>query len=388
MADEQESQEKSEEPTERRLKKARDEGTVPRSKELSTTLVTMLSLVWIFIMAPYVLHTTTKLFRHSFQWRPSLTMADSGLLLESAINPYIWLFSSFFVIVFIGAILGGSTLGGLVATFKMLRPKLERLSVIKGAKRIFSLNSLMELVKGILKIGLVALVAYVSISWHWPQFVAAQRMAWPASFFEGMELVIINILIIASVSIIVAAIDIPFQVQQFKKQVRMSRQELKEEMKETDGNPEVKSKRRSLQMEYSQMRSVNAVSDADVVITNPTHFSIALKYDPDKDEAPMILGMGVDLVALQMRTIAREKNIVIFEAPQLARALYFGGSIDQFIPQPLFLAVARVLAYVMQLRAFRKGSAEAPTRPTNLKVPSEYQYSQDGKKVASRSNTT
>ena len=382
MADEPESQEKTEEPTERRLQKARDEGQVPRSKELSTTLVTMIALVWIALMGPQILETTMALFKFSFQWRPTLSAADSGELLRGAMGPYIVKFSSFFIMLFVAAMLSGAALGGLIASGKMLRPKADRLSVIKGFKRIFSMNSLMELFKGILKIGLVAIVAYASISWHWPQFVAAQNMVWPASFFEGMQLVIINILIIASVSILVAMIDIPYQIQQFQKQVKMSRQELKDEFKESDGNPEVRAKRRALQQEFAQARSVSSVPDADVVITNPTHFAVALKYNPTTDDAPQILGLGVDLIALQMKTLARQHQIVVFEAPALARALFYGGAVDQAIPQPLFLAVARVLAYVMQLRAFKNGSGEPPERPRGLKIPREYQYSQDGKNVA------
>jgi len=381
MAENESAEERNEEPTERRLKKARDEGTVARSKELSTALVTMSGLVWLAVASPFILDALATLFKLSFQWRPDLERMDVGLQLGAAITPFIWLFSSFFVVVALASVIAGSSTGGWVVSSKVLRPKAERLSIIKGFKRVFSLNSVMELVKAILKVVLVACVAFLTVNFFWDSFQAAQRAAWPGSFVHGMTLVMISIIIIASVSLLIAAIDIPYQIQQYQKQVKMSRKEVKDEMKETDGSPELKSKRRGLQYELSQNRAISSVPDADVVITNPTHFAVALKYAPEQQSAPIALGMGLDLVALKMISIAKERNVVVFESPMLARALYYTSKVDQPIAEPLFMAVAQVLAYVMQLRAYRTTRRDAPTRPSKLKVPPSHQFTSEGKPV-------
>jgi len=381
MAENETTEERNEEPTERRLKKAREEGTVARSKELSTALVTMSGLAWLAVASPWILDALSTLFKVSFQWRDSLDQQDVGPLINAAMTPFIWLFSSFFIVVVIASMIAGSSTGGWVASSKILRPKAERLSIIKGFKRVFSVNSLMELVKAILKVILVAVVAFLTVNVFWDSFQAAQRASWPGSFVQGMTLVLTCVIIIASVSLLIAAIDVPFQIQQYLKQVKMSRKEVKDEMKETDGNPELKSKRRSMQYELAQNRAISSVPDADVVITNPTHFAVALKYNPQQQAAPIALGMGLDLVALKMISIAKERNVVVFEAPMLARALYYTSKVDQPIAEPLFLAVAQVLAYVMQLRSYRTTRQDPPTRPSKLKVPVSHQYTVDGAPV-------
>jgi flagellar biosynthetic protein FlhB len=249
---------------------------------------------------------------------------------------------------------------------------MERISVIKGFGRMFSPKSLMELVKALGKFFLVATVACLVLMAVLDDILRLPLLPLAQAFQETGYLFIWCLLGFSSILILVAMMDVPFQLFEFKKQIRMTKQEVKEEMKDTEGRPEVKGAIREKQQQMAQQRMMSEVPTADVIITNPTHYAVALRYDQDSNGAPRVVAKGKDFIAQRIREIAEENEVAIFRAPPLARALYGSTDLNQEIPGNLFMAVAQVLAYIFQLRQARKGRGRRPTPPGNIKVPAEY----------------
>ena len=237
---------------------------------------------------------------------------------------------------------------------------------------MFSPKSLMELVKALGKFFLVGGVACFVLYTVLDEILMLPLQPLSQAFTNTGSMFIWCLLGFSSTLVLIAAIDVPFQLFQFKKQIRMTKQEVKEEMKDTEGRPEVKSAIRERQQEAANRRMMAEVPTADVVITNPTHYAVALRYDQDSNGAPRVVAKGKDFIAAKIREIAEENEIAIFRAPPLARALYASTELDQEIPGNLFLAVAQVLAYIFQLRQARRGKARMPRPPRNIKVPEEY----------------
>jgi len=221
----------------------------------------------------------------------------------------------------------------------------------------------MELIKAMAKFFLVAAVALVVIYTNMDAYLQLGNMPMKAALVKAGELLTWAFLLVTIALMIISAIDVPFQIWDHKKQMKMTLQEVKDEMKDTEGKPEVKAKIRQTQREMAEARMMDAVPDADVVITNPTHFAVALKYDPENMRAPLVLAKGADLVAANIRRVASANEILLLETPPLARALYHCTEIGQEIPHGLYVAVAQVLAYVFQLREVQKNGGEKPTRP-------------------------
>jgi flagellar biosynthetic protein FlhB len=206
--------------------------------------------------------------------------------------------------------------------------------------------------------------------WHKAgEFLVLSELSVEGGLTTAAHLIIWSFLMISLGTILIAAIDVPFQLWQHSRQLRMTRQEVRDEMKESEGRPEVKQQIRRLQRELAQRRMMQEVPKADVIVTNPTHFAVALRYDAGKMRAPRVVAKGADLIARNIRTIGAEHRVPVFEAPPLARALFYGAELDQEIPEGLYLAVAQVLAYVMQLRDPRPGAM--PTPPGDLPIPPE-----------------
>jgi flagellar biosynthetic protein FlhB len=249
--------------------------------------------------------------------------------------------------------------------------KASRVNPISGFKRMFGTKGLMELVKALLKLVCVSSIAVIFLWANKYEFLGLSALPLGAALHQGAWLIGMCFLVVSSSLILIVAIDVPFQLWDHSKNLKMTLQEVRDEMKDTEGKPEVKSKVRQMQQEMAQRRMMDAVPDADVIITNPTHYAIALKYHHESMTAPIVVAMGKDLIAFRIREIAQENEVEIFQAPPLARALYAQSELKKEIPGELFFAVAQVLAFVFQLRTARQQGLVMPKRPNSYMSPEE-----------------
>ena len=371
-------QEKTEEPTSRKLEKAREEGQVARSTELPAASVTIAALGMLYLTGDTLIHKMAEAFVSGFNFdrklvhSPNLLPAIFGHeVLESFI-----LIAPLLLLTITIAIASSGATGGFLFSTKALAPKASKLNPLNGLKRMFGTKALVELVKALLKFTLVAGV----VTWVLYDNVSTLnnigKMAFEPAMAVAGELLAKSALIMACALILIAAIDVPFQRWEFMKSMRMSIQDIKDEMKDMEGRPEVKAQIRRRQREMANRRMIDNVKDADVVITNPEHFAVALSYDPNGDSAPVLLAKGTDEVAARIRAEAEKHGIEIFRAPPLARALYFTTDLDQPVPEDLYYAVAQVIAYVFNLASIRPGAP--PLQRPQPKVPKNMQFDSNG----------
>ncbi|WP_370293049.1 flagellar biosynthesis protein FlhB [Thalassolituus sp.] len=379
MAEQDSSQEKTEEPTARRLEKAREEGQVPRSKELGTTLVLVAGALGLLMLGPMMSERVGKMARHSFSFERDAAF-DIGMMssylnaavLEGAIALAPWL-----LLVLIAAFAGPLGVGGWLFSTKAITPKLDRLNPLSGLKRMFSMNSLVELIKAWAKVLVVGLVAWIVLGFFFQDAMAIQNQALRPALSQAISIILWSVLFLCLSTALIAIIDVPWQIYSFTKKMRMSMQEIKDEYKETEGKPEVKSKIKQLQREVAQRRMMADVPTADVVITNPTHYSVALKYQAGSMGAPIMVAKGTDQAAMKIREIAKEHNIPQMQAPPLARALYKHSRVGDEIPEGLYVAVAQVLAYIFQMDQFAKGRGPRPERKPDMPIPRDLRVDPD-----------
>ncbi len=372
MADDS-AQEKTEAATPRRLAKAREEGQVPRSKDLTTTAVLLASSIGLLVFGPIISRGLAEVFQFNFTIEREMIFDSAAMFSHLAISLYkaILAITPFFLVVVAAAIWGPTAVGGWLFSSKALSPKFNRLDPISGLQRMFSIKSLVELVKSFGKILVVVFAGIFLFQLMKDSLLGLSAEGIERGMRHSVLLGVYAAIGLSASTLLIVIIDVPFQIWDHAKKMRMSRQEIKDEMKETEGKPEVKSKIRRLQQEQAMRRMMSAVPEADVVITNPTHFSVALKYNPDTMETPILVAKGVDQVALKIREIAKAHKIEKIESPVLARAIYYTTELDGVIPQGLYLAVAQVLAYVFQLREYRKGKSERPVLPRRFDIPPE-----------------
>ena len=371
-------QEKTEEPTSRKLEKAREEGQVARSTELPAASVTIAALGMLYLTGDTLIHKMAEAFVSGFNFdrklvhSPNLLPAIFGHeVLESFI-----LVAPLMLLTITIAIASSGATGGFLFSTKAIAPKGSKLNPLNGLKRMFGTKALVELVKALLKFALVAGV----VTWVLYDNVSTLnnigKMAFEPAMAVAGELLAKSALIMACALILIAASDVPFQRWDFMKSMRMSIQDIKDEMKDMEGRPEVKAQIRRRQREMANRRMIDNVKDADVVITNPEHFAVALSYDPNGDSAPVLLAKGTDEVAARIRAEAEKHGIEIFRAPPLARALYFTTDLDQPVPEDLYYAVAQVIAYVFNLASIRPGAP--PLQRPQPKVPKNMQFDSNG----------
>lgn len=376
MAENDSAQEKTEEPTPKRKQKARDEGQIPRSKDFTTFAVLITSTFGLFLFGGLIANSFQRIAQKSFT--PSReVLFDTNMMvlgLARAFGDVLLACMPFFACVVVAAIVGPTVLGGFLFSSKSLAPKWNRMDPIAGLKRMFSIRSLVELFKGIGKVLLIIGVAYVLLSFMQDRLLGLSNEPLRQGVAHSLELSLWAAIFMSSATIIISMIDIPFQIWEHQKKMKMSRQDIKDELKDTEGKPEVKSKIRQLQMQMAQNRMMGSVPEADVVITNPTHYSVALKYDPDNMGAPILIAKGIDHIALKIREIANANDIELLESPPLARAIYHTTEVEEEVPEGLYVAVAQVLAYVFQLREYRKGRGDRPKLPERPDIPPNYRY--------------
>lgn len=380
MSEEDSGQERTEEPTAKRQEDAKKKGQIARSRELNTMAVMLASAVAMVMLGKAMIFDLGELLKQHLH----ISRADifdvgaMSRLFADAVIDGLWLLTPLLILLMVVALLAPLSIGGWSFSFEAIQPKLSKLNPIKGFGRLFSWRSLTELLKALVKFVLVTAVAIGVIWLQMGEFIQLGSESLQPGLAHAGELLTAAFLYVSAALILIAAVDVPFQIWDHNKQMRMTHQEVRDEMKDTEGKPEVRSRIRQLQREISQRRMMEAVPKADVVVTNPTHFAVALKYDPKKMRAPVVLAKGADLIALNIRKVAEENNITRIEAAPLARALYHSTEIGQAIPQGLYLAVAQLLAYVFQLKAVQKNGGRKPAPPA-MEVPDEFKkYTERG----------
>ncbi|MCQ4286296.1 flagellar biosynthesis protein FlhB [Pseudomonas stutzeri] len=371
MAESESGADKSEEPTEKRLRESREKGQLARSRELSTVAVTLGGIGGLLASGGSLAGSLMAMMQSNFELsRETLLdesamvqlLMSSGMIALEAIMPLL-------IVLLIVSIIGPISLGGWLFSGKAMAPKFSRMNPGPGLKRMFSTKALVELLKALGKFLVVLLVALAVLNAYQDDLLSIAKQPLDLAIMHSAEVVGWCALWMACGLILIAAVDVPFQLWDNKQKLMMTKQEVRDEYKDSEGKPEVKSRIRQLQRDAAQRRMMQAVPEADVVITNPTHFAVALKYDGDKGGAPMLVAKGGDFVALKIREIANEHQVTVLESPALARAVFYSTELDQEIPAGLYLAVAQVLAYVYQLRQYRSGKGKRPDPLGNLPIP-------------------
>lgn len=375
--------EKTEDPTARKLRNARDEGQVARSAELPAAAVTIGGILVMFMMGGYWIQQITEIFASGFKFDRK-TLDNPDLMVTTFAHH---LGQSFLLIVpvlmvtVVLAILSSGATGGYLFSLKSTMPNFGKLSLLSGFGRMFGAHAAVELLKSILKFTLVASVLWALVSRQMDQMMQLGQMAVEPALAAAGWMIGESALWLSLSLLVIALIDAPYQKYSFIKRMRMTKQEVIDEMKDMEGRPEVKQQIRRRQREMSNQRMLQKVKDADVVITNPEHFAVALSYDPTGDGAPILLAKGSDHMAARIREEAQKNGVEMFAAPPLARALYFSTEVDYPVPESLYLAVAQVIAYVFGLADVRPGMA--PIAKPQPKVPASMMFDTNGKLMSS-----
>ncbi len=380
------SDDKTEEPTSRRLEKAREDGQVARSTELSAAAVTISAVSLLFITGGYVVTKLAEKFAAGFNFDRKLVFSSNllpAIFGHQMLEAYILIVPVLGLTLVVAIAASGAT-GGYLFSLKAVMPKASKLNPAAGLKRMFGVKALVELGKALLKFFLVTGVLVYVLNDNIDTLNLIGKMALEPALATAGKLLAKAALLITLSLVIIAMIDVPFQRWQFMKQMRMSKQEIKDEMKNSEGNPEIKAQIRRRQREMSNARMIDSVKDADVVITNPEHFAVALAYDPNGDTAPILLAKGADEMAARIRSEAQKHGIEIFQAAPLARALYFTTEVDHPVPEDLYYAVAQVIAYVFNLASVRPGAA--PVQRPKPTVPESMQFDTNGKLQTEEAN--
>ena len=375
MAENEDGSEKTESASSKKLQDARDKGNLPRSKDLSSALLLIVAAVTIYGTGTLLARDLAALFDFNFLmeredlfdlsrmifhlYQSVVAMMDSMLLLMSVLA--------------VAGIVGSIALGGLNFSWEPLTPKLSKLSPIAGLKRMFSAQSLVELLKSIAKVSLVGLISVIVLNYFLAETLGLTFQSIQLAISHGIDVVIWSFIFVSLALVLIAAIDVPFQIWSHKEKLKMTKQEVKDEFKQQEGDPLVRGRIRQMQRQAAMNRMMADVPQADVIITNPTHFSVALKYDQAGGAAPKLLAKGGDFIALKIREVGNHYDIPVIQSPELARAVYHHTEIGDEIPQGLFKVVAQLLAYVYQLRNSRMGAPRPESMP-NLDVPDEFKW--------------
>lgn len=372
---ESDGQERTEQASSKRLEDARKKGQVARSREFATVIVLVMGSVALLWFGQNLAMALARLMHRLFSFTRD-EVFDSDALLTIACKALLNILPSLAMILlllFVASVLGASLIGGFNFSVEAMQPKFNKLNPMSGIKRMFGLQSWVELGKSILKILLIGVVTWRLLLNTRNDLAQLSLEAFPRNIFHAVDSLLWFVLLLSCTLILVAAIDIPYQLWNHSQKLMMTKQEVKEEYKNSEGNPHIKGRIRQLQREMASRRMMGEVPSADVIITNPEHFSVALRYQRDVDKAPVVVAKGVDFTAMKIREIANAHDIPIVPVPPLARALYHSAELEQPIPDGLFMAVAQVLAYVFQLQQYRKGKTfrRPIPLPNELPIPDD-----------------
>lgn len=353
------SGEKTEKATPKKREKAREEGQVAKSMEVTTSLMLVIMFSAIKLLTPYIFDKTHSLYIYIYQ---NLNVAVNefsiqfvGQILKHMLLSILEILAPFFGIVVLIGLLGNFIQVGWKPSLKTMKPKFNKLNPLQGFKRLFSLRSVMELIKSLLKITIIIAIVYMSVNGK-EGFILYVYDLTLLEAFKLMTNIALDIGIkVGAFFIIVAVIDYIYQKFSLEKQLKMTKQEVKQEHKETEGNPEIKSKIRQKMREAAMRRMMQDLPSADVIITNPTHFAVAIKYDSIESLAPIVIAKGVDVLAAKIKSVAKDHDIEIVENRPLARTLYYTVELGEEIPPELYQTVAEVLAFVYNLKKDKEG---------------------------------
>ena len=376
MAENENGQERSEEASSKRKEDARKKGQITRSRDFGAMVLTLGGVLLLFVVGSRVAGVVFLETRRLFEAAGSLE-TDMVVILGSSVGNAGMATLLFLCGASLLGILAGSVPGGVTFSASPLAFKGSRLSPLAGFKRMFSVKALVEAAKAILKFLLVAGSTVLVIQMSWDYLPELGRIEANAAIPIALGYLKWACLGVTLPLLLISLIDVPFQIHEQKKQLKMTKQEVKEEMKDTDGRPEVKQRIRALQQEIAQSRMFSDIEDADVIITNPQHYAVGLKYDPVLGDAPIIIAKGADLIAARIREVAQTHSVPIVRSPMLCRALFYNCDIGGKVPVPLFVAVAQVLAYVQRLRLAKSGMAAMPEELKAADVPPEYRSEGD-----------
>ena len=361
---------KSEQPTDSKLKKAKEKGQIPRSRELTSLMILLVGILLFWVMGTHFVSKLKAIIQQAMLVAHR-TDDDKQIIfnLINLLTAGFWAILPIFVGLVIVAIIAPLSVGGLLFSLQSIKPNLGKLNPISGFKRLFSLRIFSELFKSILKVVLIAFAAALFLIHQFPNMLALPSMYLNNALSQVMQLLIYASLLIVLALIPMVGFDIFYQIWSNLKKLKMSKQEVKDEFKEQEGNPQIKGRIRQMQQAIARRRMMKDVPKANVIVTNPTHYAVALKYDEKTMSAPKILAKGTDNIASRIKQIAQEHQIPQLEAPPLARALYRHGEIGKSIPAELYAAVAQILAWVYQLKRWHRYGGEKPLKPTNLSIP-------------------
>ena len=370
-------QERTEQPTPRRIQQAREKGQVPTSRELNTMIMMLIAGTSVMFIGPGIVDDFLDMFRRYLNISRENIFDTTAMpvMLETAIIDALITLAPFFTLMVLAAVAGPLMMGGVTFSAQALSFKWDKLNPITGLGRVFSKKGLVELVKALVKFLIIGTTAVLFLYTQMDVYLGLGSEPLVQALPHMANLLIWSFLAIASVLVFIALIDVPFQVWDYTQQLKMTFQEIRDENKDTEGNPDVRSRVKQVQREMAQRRMMAEVPKADVIITNPEHYSVAIKYDQATMAAPVVVAKGVDIMAMQIRTIAREHEIPILQAPPLARALHHTTEIDAEIPAALYLAVAQVLAYIFKLRTDPRWHKRKKEHEMNdLPIPNDMQF--------------
>lgn len=372
---------KTEEPTQRKLEKAREEGQFARSQDLTVAMITLGAALAIYAIGIYFPRNILELMTSLFLLDQYL-IENPNSMQASFLTAFVDLLLLFLpvVIVTIVMALGANFLfGGIGFSIKGFLPKGQKINPLSGLKKIFSAKSLFELVKSLLKLVVISGFLYFCYALFWERLLTISTLPTQLAIISGLSIVAQAFIVLSVALLIIAAVDAPYQFFQFKDQQKMSFQEIKDEYKESEGQPEVKRKIREKQREAAMASMIDAIKDADVVVTNPNHFAVALSYQVGGAAAPVVIAKGMNLIAERIKEEAKKHGVTIFEQPELARALYFTTEINSQIPEQLYKVVAEVIAYVFNLNAFVADQRQVQ-KPL-IRVPDDCRYDEFGRAI-------
>lgn len=360
MADDDDQHSKTEDPTDRKLNKLREQGNVPTSREVNHVFALLGMLLVVWLAAPWSLGQigglVTATFENAGTTRLNDPAAIGAVMMHALVSGLIALLPLLLILLVLGYVGGVAQNGGIFSSHP-IQPNLEKISIIAGFGRLFSVKQLAELLKAVFKLALIGYAMWWVVESDKDSMVQLADSALGASLTATQWLTVKLIGTALAIMLLLAIIDYLFQRMQFMNQHRMTKHELKEEFKESDGDPHIKQRQRQIRNERARKRMMSAVPKADVVVTNPTHYSVALRYKVEEgDAAPVVVAKGVDTIAMRIREVAREHNIPLYEDPPLARQLYAQVEIDEQIPIQLYDVVAKVIAFVMDLKRRRRTS--------------------------------
>ncbi len=374
MAEQDDSFEKTEEPTPKKLEDARKKGQIARSKELATTLLLIVSAFALLSIGRFIASAMYEITERSFTLSRDETYDIQHMfqILEMSVVESAWPLIAFMIIAMIGGIYGSIALGGYNFTWSSAAPKANRLSPVQGFKRMFGTDALVELLKGIGKVAVISGMAYIALLIFEDEALHLDIEMYPLNIFHALDMIEWAFILLCCGMIPIALIDVPYQSHKHHEEMKMTMQEVKDERKNAEGDPMVKNRVRRIQYQAAANRMMQEVPNADVIVTNPTHYSVAITYDQDGNRAPVLVAKGLDELALHIRKIGTAHEVPIVESPALARAVYYSTEVNHEVPQKLFMAVAQVLAYVYQLKAYKKGKGSRPkTLKKDLPIPPE-----------------